>query len=440
MRPESRRPFRHTFALACIVLMLFITGVAWGGLDPKVANIPTNTWVKLSPKSFDANGVDVTNIGLPWNSFSGMVYDRDDRAILMFGGGGHGGRRGNDVWLYNIGLEEWHEQYFPDPMSAYPYTTDDSGMTFEQYCQSTDILTCNPTAEWLPRGTTRTKRPWTGHSYDQMAYDQLNHKYVITGPNFEFGYTTALYYGVPDAFAYDVPTKTWAHYNTVPLNYHQGTRCEYDPADHLIIAAGRSWTHPGNSWTAKASCWALDVTTGLWAPRANPPMLGLDANLVWDTVDNVMMFYGSDYSGVNNALWSYDPKSDVWTPKNPLPDPIYGYPPAGAPNAAFDSNNGVLLMLGRSDSPFIPTWSYNVHTNRWSKMNSANEPDSTMVPIGSNLVYDPENNVFLLNAKSTRFDTLGGMYGEIGELYAYRYGAAAVDSIPPSRTTDLRGR
>lgn len=441
MRTGSRTSLRQTFSLVCIALMISVAGVAWGALDPKVANIPTNTWVKLSPKSFDASGLDVTNIGFPWNSFSGMVYDRDDRAILMFGGGGHGGRRGNDVWLYNIGLEEWHEQYFPDPMSAYPYTTNDSGMTFNDYCQSTDITTCNPAAQWLPRGTTTTKRPWTGHSYDQLAYDQVNHKFIMSGPNFIFGYTTALQYGVPDAFAYDVPTKTWSHYSTVPLNYHQDTRMEYDPDDHLVVAAGRSWTHPGFSWTAHATCYVLDVTTGIWSARANPPMLGQDANLVWDTVDHQMLFYGSDYSGANNLLWSYDPRSDVWTQKNPLPDPIYGYPASGAPNAAFDSNNGVLLVLGKSDSPFIPTWSYSTHTNRWSKMNSANEPDSTMVPIGSNLVYDPENNVFFLNAKSPRdFQTLGGMYGELGDLYAYRYGAAAVDSIPPARTTDLNAR
>src|SRR5262249_46427849 len=157
----------------------------------------------------------------------------------------------------------------------------------------------------------------------------------------------------------------------------------------------------------------LNVATGFWSQRANPPMLGLDANLVWDSVDNVMLMYGGDYSGYANVLWTYDPRADVWAQKVTLPDPVYGFPPGGAPNAAFDSNHGVLLMLGRSDSPFIPTWSYNVHTNRWTKMNAVNEPDSLHVDIGANLIYDPENNVFLLNADSYRFDTVGGFYGEL---------------------------
>ena len=197
-----------------------------------------------------------------------------------------------------------------------------------------------------------------------------------------------------------------------------------------------SWVLLGSA----ASCWALDVSTGIWTQRANPPWLGLDANLVWDSVDNVMLCYGSDYSGDADVLWSYDTRSDAWAKKTTFPDPAFGYPPPGAPNAAFDSNNGVLLMLGSSDSPFIPTWSYNVRTNRWMKMNPTNELTAAMVGIGSNLVYDPENNAFLLNANSGRFETLGGMYGELGELYAYRYAAAAPDVTPPSRTSDLIGR
>jgi hypothetical protein len=61
-------------------------------------------------------------------------------------------------------------------------------MRFAQYCQTTDLYSCNPPAQWLPRGTTSTKRPWTAHSYDQMTYDPVNHKFILIGPNFIFGY------------------------------------------------------------------------------------------------------------------------------------------------------------------------------------------------------------------------------------------------------------
>jgi len=421
-----------------VTSLLLSTGIAYSGINPDLANIPTNTWVKLSPKSYDANGVDVTTTGFPWNAYSGGVYDSDLGAILMFGGGGHGGRRGNDVWMYDIAKNEWREQYLPDPQSAYPYALDDSGMTFSQYCQSADPQTCNPSAAWLPRGTTTTKRPWTSHSFDQMAYDQYNHKMVFFGPNFIFGYGDQHYYGVPDAYAYDVASKTWSHYTTIPLNYHQMSRCDYDPVHHLVVAAGRTWTWPGYSWLATATCWVLDVTTGIWSQRSNPPIWGGDANLVWDSIDQVMIQYGQDYPTTAD-LYTYNPQTDVWTKKTTLPDPVAGYPPGGAPNASFDSNNGVLLILGRSDAPDVPTWTYSVRTNRWTKMNATNEPGDK-VAIGSQLIYDPQNNVFFLNANSGSFETLGGMYGELGELYAYRYGAATPDTIPPARTTDLTPR
>jgi hypothetical protein len=418
-----------------LVLVTALTERAQAGINPQLTNLPLNTWVKLTPKSFDSNGVDISVDGYPYGGYSGMVYDPDHKALILFGGGGHGGRRGNDVWMYDIGKNEWRMQYWPDPQTAYPYALDDSGMTFSQYCQSTDVKTCNPPAQWLPRGTTSTKRPWTSHSYDQMTYDEYNHKFILFGPNFCFGYGTEHYYGVPDAFAYDVGTKTWSHYSTFPNTYHQQSRCAYDPVHRVVVAAGRTWTWPGYSWMATSECWTMDVTTGVWVRKAEPPIWGGDANLVWDSVNNRMLMYGQDYPTTAD-LWTYDVPTDTWTKLNALPDPIYGVPPGGAPNAAFDSRNGVLLILGRSDQPYIPTWAYDVRTNRWKKMNPTNELDGNVF-IGAGLQYDPENNVFLLNVYSGQFSTIGGYYGERGDLYAYRFGASAPDNTPPSAVRNL---
>lgn len=432
---------RRSLPFAILLFALAMPGgrVATAGVNPALANIPLNTWVHIDPKSFDANGVDITaSAGWPWNAFSGMCYDSDHKAIIMFGGGGHGGRRGNDVWMYDTGKNEWRMQYFPDPVTAYPYSVDDdtTQMKFAQYCQTTDLYSCNPPAQWLPRGTTSTKRPWTAHSYDQMTYDPVNHKFILIGPNFIFGYAQPLQYGAPDAFAYDIATKTWSKYATSPNNYHQQSRTEYDPIHKVVIEAGRTWTWPGYSWIATPTCYALDVTTGVWSKRATPPMWGGDANLVWDTVYNRMLMYGQDYPTTAD-LWAYDAGTDVWTQLHPLPDPVFGVPPVGAPNAAFDSANGILLILGQSDAPYIPTWAYNVRTNTWKKMNATNDPGGAKVQIGANLIYDPENNVFFLNAYSQTFSTIGGYYGERGEMLVYRYGASAPDNTAPAAVRNL---
>ena len=104
-----------------------------------------------------AEGKVVTSDGMPWNAYSGLVYNPDIVGIMMFGGGGHGGRRGNDVWIYDITANQWRQQYAADPQTEYPYSVDDSGMTESQYCNFQ--TPCSPSSEWLPRGTTRTKRP-----------------------------------------------------------------------------------------------------------------------------------------------------------------------------------------------------------------------------------------------------------------------------------------
>jgi hypothetical protein len=437
MDPKGVSVIRGLIRVSAFLFLVSLLRVSptHAAVNPALTNIPTNTWVKVSTRSYDANGVDISSQGFPWNAFSGMVYDPDHRALLMFGGGGHGGRRGNDVWMYDVGSSIWRMQYFPDPQSAYPYSLDDSGMTYSQYCQSTDPQTCNPPANWLPRGTTSTKRPWTSHSFQQLAYDAVNHKMVFFGPNFIFGYGTEHYYGVPDAFAYDIGTKTWSHYASVPNNYHQSSRCIYDPVHQVVVAMGRTWTWPGFSWIATPECWVLNVLTGVWTKKATPPMWGGDANLVWDTVNRRILMYGQDYPTTAD-LWAYDAGSDTYTKLNPLPDPVYGLPPGGAPNASFDSANGIMLIVGRSDQPYIPTWTYDVRTNRWKKMNATNEP-TDMIQIGGQVIYDPDNNVFFANVNSGQFSSTGGYYGERGDLYAYRYGASAPDNMAPSAVRNL---
>lgn len=393
--------------------------------SPALQDVAVNTWTRLSPRVVDASGQTLS--ALPWNAYSGLVYNPDIVGIMMFGGGGHGGRRKNDVWIYDITANEWRQQYAPDDESQYPYSVDDSGMTFDEYCRSTDPLVCNPSAEWLPRGTTKTKRPWTSHSYDQMAYDAYNHKFVIRGPNFVFGYSIPHYYGVPDAFAYDVATKQWTAMSTVPDLYHQRGSADWDPDNRLIVTVGGTWTKPGYSYLGQKAVYVYDAVQQRWIRKANaPPDVFSDVSLVFDTVNRCMLLYGGDYPEKGD-LWQYRPASDSWTKLTPLPDAAYGLPPPGAPFGAFDSRNGILLIWGEGDSGgFIPTWAYDVRTNRWKRMNPTGGEPASRANVGANLVYDPVNNLFFLLLND-------------GSLWSYRYGTSTSnDGVSPAKTTDLR--
>jgi hypothetical protein len=406
------------------LLLVPLTASAAEGENPALAGLAENTWTLMSPTVIDASGADVTSDGFPYNGYSGLVYDPCHHALLMFGGGGHGTRRGNDVWRYDTAANTWRQDYAPDPQTAYPYSVDDSGMTYQDYCQSTDPLTCDPAAEWSPRGTTTTGRPWTSHSYDQLAYDTFNDRLVFFGPNFVFGYDTAHYYGVPDAFTYDGASKSWTHLQTAPDLYHQMASAEYDPLHQVVIATGGSWTQVGYKYMGTPQVWALDAKTEAWSRRADPPRQFHDVSMVYDSTNGRMLVYGGDYPA-SDELWSYDAGSDQWTELAPTPDGANGAPPAGAPNAAFDSRNGVLLLFGQGDTgSLIPTWAYLAATNQWKKMNPAGGEPASSAGVGANLAYDSVNNVFWLVLP-------GGQWGEHGQLFAYRYAdapAAALDA------------
>src|SRR5262249_25003249 len=151
-----------------------------------------------------------------------------------------------------------------------------------------------------------------------------------------------------------------------------------------------------------------------WVKKSAPPSAFSDATLMWDSIHQRMIVYGADYPA-SDELWTYDSATDVWTELHPTPDPVYGSPPVGAPHAAFDTTHGVLLLLGRSDSPYIPTWTYNAVTNAWKKMNPPTEPGDS-VQNGSRLVYDPVNNVFFLVSTGSTSGVITGLWRSYGEL------------------------
>jgi hypothetical protein len=449
------------------------------GVNPALASLPLNTWTKLNPKSYDANGVDL-NGKYPVFTFSGMVYDPDSKAIIQFGDGGHtsGSMYGNDIFMYFTETNEWRQQYLPDPAANYPESYE---LDTDAYCQTpglynnfyvydsngnilygrcSDAQLCNPPTspfDWRPRGTTTTKKPWSSHSYDQMWYDTYNHQYGYFGPNViiqlpqHTGTGNQWMVGAPDAFTYKVGTKQWTHMDspnaeTLPDNdpsktrfkypflYHQDGSAEYDPVNRMVVAVGTGpWNQPGHRECRNSQMYTLDVTdpNAPWIKKRTPPSGFGDANLVWDSINNRMLVYGGVYPTLD-TLYSYNAATDVWTLIQTNPDPVYGKPPAGAPHAAFDSVNGILLVLGASDQPYIPTWAYNVRTNTWKKMNPTGELDGNIVQTGARMIFDPVNNVFFLlgTQSGAPGGPITGIYRMYGELYAYRYANASGTPTP----------
>ena len=382
------------------------------GCNPDFNSLPANTWVKLNPTIIDPYGNDITAGGFPHNAFSGAWYASSIHALLLFGGGGHGRRRGNDVWRYDTALNRWQQLYTPDPQTTYPYSQDNTGLTFEQYCRTpgADPTHCNPDPVLFPiRGATSVGRPWTSESYDQSAWDALNGKLVFFGPGFIFGHDLPYWYAVPDAFTFDPQTLQWTHMDTYPNRHSPSGASEYDPVNQVIIAV------------LADQAWSLDVMTGQWSRKKDLSGFFQGVNMVFSTWDQKLYIFGNDYPATNK-LWSYQTSADTWTQITPIPDPIFGLPPPSAPSAAFDTRNNVILIWGKGGiGTYTGTWAYHVPTNMWRKMNPIGGEPSLDAGVGNRLNYDPVNDVFFLLVGTTKFGLVGGMFGPLAELWAYRY-------------------
>lgn len=382
--------------------------------------------------------------------FSGMWYAEEYACILDWGGGGHDnsvntslhpGVR-NDVWRFKVGVQEWHMDYAADSYTTYPWcSTFDpvSGCSYQgasgldycssgtSYCNSDcteeNMAHCAPDSEWDTIGSTSADNPWTSHSYDQAAWDSYNDRLLFFGPNYAFSDTGGEYYAAPSSWAYDPGTKTWALLHaTQPNMTHQTAASEFDPDNNMWVIVGKGpWYKPGFGYAKTTDGRALDVTTNSWEDITNPTPTLLDAVLVYDTKRDRMLVYGQDYSPTTNLYaYEYASGAGTWT----LLSPTGGPPNSGAPNAAYDTHNEVMLIYGSSDEGSAnPTWIYTPPASgsggTWTAMSCTTEPVSgDTTGTGSKTNYDPINNLFWYTGDTDADDNTDAWY--------YRYAVSDV--------------
>jgi len=113
--------------------------------------------------------------------------------------------------------------------------------------------------------------------------------------------------------------------------------------------------------------------------------------IAYDSDNKVVVLFGGVDNGGNllGDTWTYNVKTNTWTNMNPTDAP---YPRHGIA-MAYDSKNKKVVLIG--DKPWAgwvtETWTYDVTTNTWTKM----EP-SSMPPSAANLEYDSANNVMVM--------------------------------------------
>jgi len=117
-------------------------GAAPARVNPALARIPLNTWVRILPQEKG-----------PWKrNYSGMCFDSLAGRVLYFGGG-HFSYPGNEVEAYRVGANRWValDERFVSPLPV----------------RWTGGTTPGPD----PHG-----RPFPPHSYDDLVFDPAGHQ------------------------------------------------------------------------------------------------------------------------------------------------------------------------------------------------------------------------------------------------------------------------
>lgn len=122
------------------------------------------------------------------------------------------------------------------------------------------------------------------------------------------------------------------------------------------------------SFTPQRDFYVLDLDTEQWDQIATMPTAeGRQYASAFSTYDRGYVFGGSSSStNYHNDLWEYNPNTDEWLEKTPLP----GLPRSGAVVLKF--NNLVYVVGGRSSSTnFLDeVWEYDLDLDEWTQKNN----------------------------------------------------------------------
>jgi N-acetylneuraminic acid mutarotase len=308
--------------------------VLFGGRSNKYPNdllydtwsydLSANLWTNLNPQTMPTTPDGPV-----------MAFDQRHGEVVLSGGADSAGLR-NDLWSYNITLNNW---------------------------------------------TKRSDRPAArdGHA---MVYDSAWSNIVLFG-----GWNSGTCFN--DTWTYNVTANTWKEMHP-PLAPEPRVNhaMVYDEMRHETILF--SGLYGSDRWQ---DTWTYNQTTDTWtdkAPAAMPPPRAFHA-MAYDRKNGVAILFGG--TGQNNVLsdtWAYDPGANKWTEMKPAQSPTARDSHA----MAYDPDGGRIVLFGGNGFGgiiFSDTWGYDFNKNAWSNLNIARSG-----AYGAPMVYDGRNSRIIM--------------------------------------------
>jgi galactose oxidase-like protein/Kelch motif protein len=258
-----------------------------------------------------------------------MVYDPDNKLLVVFGGYGNGTHLG-DTWIINTTMNDWVEMH--------------------------------PSVAPSPRAAT------------VMLYDPDQQQMILFG-GFAFGHSIVS----NETWGYSYSRNTWT--NLQPMNApseRASYGMAYDSTRKQMILFG-GFTESGyfnDLWvyTPSENSW-IEVSISGSAPSPRGAM-----GFVYDRInDNFIMFGGFSERGFFNDTWIFDAKTKRWTHVEPIASP----PPLRT-RMIFDETSGKAILFGGdvisgeseepSPKPYSKTWAYDSKAKNWAELLTADSP------------------------------------------------------------------
>jgi uncharacterized protein (TIGR03437 family) len=248
-----------------------------------------------------------------------IVYDPQDRQILLFGGQDFTGAR-NDLWSYSIPSRRW--------------------------------TALNPAA-----GSPKPA-PRFGHT---VVFDSARRRLVV------FGGQAAGFFS--DVWAYEISANAWRQLSRDDAgpSRRYGHSVIYEPGrDRMIISHG--FTNSGRF----DDTWSFDLNGNTWrniSPSSGRPLRRCLHHAVHDSINGEMLLYAGCSSGSGPCpqadLWSFDLATHRWTERTPRDTNPSGREHYGV---AFDAGRGRMVVFGGTGNGGFTndTWAYDPATRRWS--------------------------------------------------------------------------
>ena len=242
----------------------------------------------------------------------------------------------------------------------------------------TATATLTPTP--LPTDTptpapTPTPRPYPSGRLDHaMAYEDKSNVVIMVGGSDRL---TIVY---TSAWAYEASTDTWTQLARSPVERGIGTTLAYDAeSDQMVYYLGFRVLPEFVDAEDLGETLAYDYNTDKWQNMKpeNAPMGRVFAAMVYDSESDRIILFGGNSMGpgevrIYDETWSYDLNTNTWTKMNPEVSPSARWFFAMAYLPSLDR---VVLFGGDSaDGTQNDTWLYDYNSDNWEMVEVSEAP------------------------------------------------------------------